>query len=148
MNDYTLDVRATNEANLHQGWDVHRLTLEFEVTARDEYPAKAPFLASGSLWASDLPGPERWIGSLHLSAGPFMLQPFKTRFTLETAVTDLMLRGLEKARAGGDLTLRAYLVLTGLRETQRWPAAADNEIIRIPHLAWSDQIARLSGEDT
>ncbi|MBK6017718.1 hypothetical protein [Streptomyces sp. MBT53] len=143
VNDYTISVRATQRVHLEQGWDGHRLTLTFEVSARDEYTVGAPFLVSGGLWTSDLPGSANWVGVLHLVAEPISLRPYATTITLGTTVTDRLLSGLEEARAGADLTLRAYLTLTALAETERWPSASDNEIIRIPDATWTEQLAQL-----
>jgi hypothetical protein len=143
VNDYSVAVRATQLVRLYQGWDAHRLTLSFEVTAFDDYPANAPFLVSGSLWTSDVPGPARWIGILTPVSEPISLKPFTTTLILQTSVTDRLLRGLEATRAGAALRLRANLTLTGLAESQRWPAASDDEVVDIPHEVWSDQLAQL-----
>jgi hypothetical protein len=141
-NDYTVNIQAEQHVNLSQGWDTHRLTLPFRVTAHDNYTEDAPFLISGTLRTHDMPGPASWIGVLH-ATWPVALKPFGTMLTLETTVTDQMLRGLEKTRAGSDLTLRASLTLTGLAETKHWPAASDQEIIRIPHATWSNALTQL-----
>ncbi|WP_331720307.1 hypothetical protein OG985_50245 (plasmid) [Streptomyces sp. NBC_00289] len=141
-NDYTVNIRTQHSASLLQGWGVHRLVLGFEVTAHDKYTEDAPFLVSGNLWTSDLPSPASWVGVLH-APGPIGLKPFTTTLTLETSVTDQQLRGLEKTRAGADLTLRADLTLTGLAERRHWPVASDSENIRIPHAAWSIQLAQV-----
>ncbi|MGW6793157.1 hypothetical protein [Streptomyces chartreusis] len=143
VNDYSVVVRAKQQVRLYQGWDVHRLTLTFDVTALDDYPADAPFLVSGSLWTSDTSGPARWIGVLHPSSGPISLKPFTTELILQTSVTDGVLRGLEERRAGATLQLRAHLTLTGLAESQRWPVASDNEAVDIPHTVWSEQLMQL-----
>ncbi|MGW4823530.1 hypothetical protein ACWEP4_32430 [Streptomyces sp. NPDC004227] len=143
LSDYTVDIRATRH-NLFQGWDVHRLALTFEVTARGKYTEDAPFLVSGSLWTHELPGPASWIGSLNAPGGPIGLKPFTTTLKLETSLTDQQLRGLEKTRAGADLTLRADLTLTGLAETRQWPVATDQETIRIPHAEWSNSLTQLN----
>lgn len=141
-NDYTVNIRAQQHVNFFQGWDVHRLALTFEVTAHDKYTVDAPFLVSGNLWTHEMPGPASWVGVLH-APGPIGLKPFVTNLTLETTVTDQMLRGLEKTRAGADLTLRADLTLTGLAEEQHWPVASDQEIIRTPHATWSNALTQL-----
>ncbi|NUK03231.1 hypothetical protein [Streptomyces lunaelactis] len=141
-NDYTVNIRAQQQVNFFQGWDVHRLALAFEVTAHDNYTVDAPFLVSGNLWTHEMPGPASWIGVLH-APGPIGLKSFGTMLTLETTVTDQLLRGLEKTRAGADLTLRADLTLTGLAETKHWPVATDQEIIRIPHATWSNALTQL-----
>ncbi|MEU6068534.1 hypothetical protein ABZ864_29770 [Streptomyces sp. NPDC047082] len=141
--DYTIEVRATEQIRLFRGWDVHRLSLTFEVAASDEHTVDAPFLVSGSLWATGLSGSDGWIGDLHPSQGPVSLQPFTTTFTLAASVTKETLRGLEETRAGADLALRAYLTLTGVPERGRWPSASDNVSFRIPHATWSDQVAQL-----
>ncbi|MFD3826388.1 hypothetical protein [Streptomyces sp. NPDC058625] len=58
-------------------------------------------------------------------------------------MTDQQLRGPEKTRAGNDLALRAELFLTALAETKHWPVADDQEIIRVPHAAWSNALTQL-----
>lgn len=122
-NDYDVDLRAQQNVNLFPGWDVHRLALTFEVTARASYTVDAPFLVSGRLWTHEMPNAASWLGVLHAASGPIGLKAIATNFTLETTVTDQQLRGLEKVRAGNDLTLRAELTMIGLAETKRWPAA-------------------------
>lgn len=142
-NDYTVNIRAQQQVNFLQGWDTHRLVLSFEVTAHDNYTVDAPFLVSGTLWTQDMPGPASWVGVLHATSGPIGLKSFGTMLTLETTVTDQQLRGLEKMRAGADLTLRAELTLTALAETEHWPAATSQEVIRIPHATWSNALTQL-----
>ncbi|MET9077920.1 hypothetical protein ABZX95_38555 [Streptomyces sp. NPDC004232] len=143
MNDYSVDVQAQHNATFTQGWDVHRLALTFEVTARGNYTVDAPFLVSGSLWVHEIPSPASYIGALHAPTGPIGLKAYKTHLTLETTVTDRQLRGLEKARAGADLTLRAELALTALADAKYWPVARSQEIIRIPHATWSNALTQL-----
>ncbi|MEV8547703.1 hypothetical protein [Streptomyces sp. NPDC051572] len=143
MNDYGVTVQAQHNVNFTQGWDVHRLALSFEVTARGNYTVDAPFLVSGSLWVHDMPNPASYIGPLHAPTGPVGLKPFKKNLTLETTVTDRQLRGLEKARAGADLNLRAELALTALADAKNWPVAESQEIIRIPHATWSNALTQL-----
>ncbi|WP_037671439.1 hypothetical protein [Streptomyces flaveolus] len=58
-------------------------------------------------------------------------------------MTDRQLRGLEKTRAGADLSLRAALTLTALAEAKHWPVARSDEIIRIPHATWSNALIQL-----
>ncbi|MFG2276035.1 hypothetical protein ACGFNY_40525 [Streptomyces chartreusis] len=103
MRDYSVGVQAQQTVTFTQGWDVHRLALTFEVTARGNYTVDAPFLASGGLWVHEMPNPASYICALHAPKGPVGLKPFKMQLTLETAVTDRQLRGLEKLRAGADL---------------------------------------------
>ncbi|MFF4088840.1 hypothetical protein ACFYY9_18395 [Streptomyces nigra] len=142
-NDYTVNLRAQQHANLFQGWDVHRLALTFEVTAHGDYTEDAPFLVSGRLWTHEIPSPASWIGVLHSASGPIGLKPFSTTLTLETTVTDQQLRGLEKMRAGADLSLRAELTLTVLAEAKHWPVASEQEVIHIPHATWSNALVQL-----
>ncbi|MGW2892615.1 hypothetical protein ACWDDN_46450 [Streptomyces griseoruber] len=143
MNDYSVGVQAQQAVTFTPGWDVHRLALTFEVTARGNYTVDAPFLASGDLWVHDMPNPASYIGALHAPKGPVGLKPFKMQLVLETTVTDRQLRGLEKLRAGADRVLRAQLSLTALTETKHWPVAQDQEIIRIPHATWSSALTQL-----
>ncbi|MGW3990916.1 hypothetical protein [Streptomyces sp. NPDC004830] len=143
MNDYSVDVQAQHNVTFTPGWDVHRLALTFEVTARGNYTVDAPFLISGSLSVHDMPNPASYIGPLHAPTGPVALKPYKNQITLETTVTDRQLRGLEKTRAGADLSLRAALTLTALAETKHWPVARSDEIIRIPHATWSNALIQL-----
>lgn len=140
MNDYSVGIQAQQTVTFTQGWDVHRLALTFDVTARGNYTEDAPFLASGDLWVHDMPNPASYIGPLHAPKGPVGLKSFKTQLVLETTVTDRQLRGLEKLRAGADLALRAQLALTALAETRNWPVAQSQEIIRIPHATWSNAL--------
>ncbi|MER6444149.1 hypothetical protein ACFV0H_33270 [Streptomyces erythrochromogenes] len=142
-NSYNINIRAQQHVNLYQGWDVHRLALTFEVHPHGGYAEDAPYLVSGSLWTHDMPSPASWIGDLHAASGPIGLKPFGTVLTLHTTVTDQQLRGLEKMRAGTDLVLRADLTLTALAEAKTWPVASGQEVIRIPHAAWSNAIAQL-----
>ncbi|MGY3206331.1 hypothetical protein [Streptomyces sp. TE5632] len=142
-NDYSVNLRAQQHANLFQGWDVHRLALTFEVTAHGDYTEDAPFLVSGRLWTHEMPSPASWIGVLHSVSGPIGLKSFSTMLALETTVTDQQLRGLEKMRAGADLSLRAELTLTALAETKHWPVASDQGVIRIPHATWSNALTQL-----
>ncbi|WP_406429205.1 hypothetical protein [Streptomyces sp. NBC_00147] len=141
--DYSVDVQAQHHVNFTQGWDVHRLALLFEVTARGDYTGDAPFLVSGSLSTHDMPNPASYIGVLHAPTGPLGLKPFTTQLVLETAVTDRQLRGLEKLRAGADMCLRADLTLTALADVKNWPVARGQEIIRIPHATWSNALTQL-----
>ncbi|MEU1502187.1 hypothetical protein [Streptomyces sp. NPDC005732] len=143
LNDYGVGVEAQHGVDFTQGWDVHRLALSFEVTARGNYTVDAPFLVSGDLWVHDMPNPASYIGPLHAPKGPVGLKAFKMNLTLETTVTDRQLRGLEKARAGADLNLRAQLALTALAEAKHWPVAQSQEIIRIPHATWSNALSQL-----
>ncbi|MER6374428.1 hypothetical protein ABT255_40085 [Streptomyces mirabilis] len=143
MRDYSVDVQAQHNVTFTPGWDVHRLALTFEVTARGNYTEDAPFLVSGSLWTHELPNPASYIGVLHAPTGPVGLKPFKRHLSLETTVTDRQLRGLEKARASADLSLRADLTLTALADAKNWPVAHDQEIIRIPHATWSNALTQL-----
>ncbi|MGM0361728.1 hypothetical protein ACNFRX_17175 [Streptomyces griseoaurantiacus] len=143
MNDYSVGVQAQQAVTFTPGWDVHRLALTFEVTGRGNYTVDAPFLASGDLWVHDMPSPASYIGALHAPKGPVGLKPFKMQLVLETTVTDRQLRGLEKLRAGADLSLCAKLNLTALAETKHWPVAQDQEIIRIPHATWSNALTQL-----
>ncbi|WP_328419111.1 hypothetical protein [Streptomyces sp. NBC_00443] len=143
MNDYSVGVQAQQTVTFTPGWDVHRLALTFEVTARGNYTVDAPFLASGDLWVHEMPNPASYIGALHVPKGPVALKSFKTELVLETAVTDRQLRGLEKLRAGADLVLRAHIALTALAEPKHWPVAQDQEIIRIPHATWSNALTQL-----
>ncbi|MGI5518670.1 hypothetical protein [Streptomyces sp. CA-106131] len=117
--------------------------MTFEVTAHGGYTEDAPFLVSGRLWTHEMPSPASWIGVLHSTSGPIGLKSFGTMFMLETTVTDQQLRGLEKMRAGADLSLRAELTLTALAEAEHWPVACDQENIRIPHATWSNALAQL-----
>ncbi|WP_328760654.1 hypothetical protein [Streptomyces sp. NBC_00271] len=141
-NDYSVNIRAQHNVNFFPGWDTHRLALTFEVTGLGNYTVDAPFLVSGTLWAHETPGPASWIGVLH-TPRPIGLKSFATSLTLETSVTDRQLHGLEKTRAGNDLTLRAELSLTALAETKHWPVADDQEIIRVPHATWSNALTQL-----
>ncbi|GGS81083.1 hypothetical protein GCM10010222_22970 [Streptomyces tanashiensis] len=143
-NGYNVNIRAQPYVNFFPGWDVHRLALSFEVHPHGDYAEDAPFLVSGTLWTHDMPNPASWIGVLHATSGPIGLKSFGTMLTLETVVTDQQLRGLEKMRAGADLTLRANLTLTALAEVKRWPVASDQEVIRIQHATWSDAITQLN----
>ncbi|WP_327692403.1 hypothetical protein [Streptomyces sp. NBC_00459] len=143
MNDYSVDVQAQHDVTFSQGWDVHRLALAFEVTARGNYTVDAPFLVSGSLSTHEMPNPASYIGVLHAPKGPVGLRPFKKHLTLETTVTDQQLRGLEKMRAGADLVLLADLTLTALADPKNWPVAQGQEIIRIPHAKWSNTLTQL-----
>ncbi|MFJ8803077.1 hypothetical protein [Streptomyces sp. NPDC102487] len=143
MSDYSVNIRATQQVDLRQGWDGHRLALTFEVNAQDDYVVNSTFLISGSLWTSGLPGPRSWIGDLHPASEPIRLKTYSTTVILGTTVTDRLLRRIETARAGVELTLRAYLTLTGLTETQHWPSASGNEMIRIPDNVWRKQLAQL-----
>ncbi|MER5980651.1 hypothetical protein ABT142_29755 [Streptomyces sp. NPDC001857] len=142
-NDYGVNLRAQQHVNVFQGWDVHRLALSFEVTAHGDFTEDAPFLVSGRLWTHEMPSSASWIGVLHSSSGPIGLKPFGTMLTLETTVTDQQLRGVEKLRAGADLSLRAELTLTALAEAKHWPVASDQEVIRVPHAAWSNALTQL-----
>ena len=142
-NGYNVNIRAQPYVNFFPGWDVHRLALSFEVHPHGDYAEDAPFLVSGTLWTHDMPNPASWIGVLHAASGPIGLKSFGTMLTLETIVTDQQLRGLEKMRAGADLTLRANLTLTALAEAKHWPVASDQEVIRIPHATWSNAITQL-----
>ncbi|MEU3103894.1 hypothetical protein [Streptomyces griseoflavus] len=90
-----------------------------------------------------MPSPASWIGVLHTHSGPVGLKAFMQTLTLETTVTDQQLRGLEKLRAGADLSLRAQLTLTALEYAKHWPVVQDQEIIRIPHAAWSNALVQL-----
>jgi hypothetical protein len=139
-NDYGVNLRAQQNVTFFKGWDVHRLALTFEVTAHGNYTVDAPFLVSGTLWTHEIPG---WVGILHPTSGPIGLKSFATMLALETTVTDQQLRGLEKARAGADLSLRAQLTLTALAETKQWPIASDQEVIQIPHATWSNALTQL-----
>ncbi|WP_055591559.1 hypothetical protein [Streptomyces hirsutus] len=143
FNDFNVDFRAQQNVTFTQGWDVHRLALTFEVTARGDYAVDAPFLVSGSLWTYEMPSPASWIGVLHAPSGPVGLKAFMQTLTLETTVTDQQLRGLEKLRAGADLSLRAQLTLTALEYAKHWPVAQDQEVIRIPHATWSNALVQL-----
>lgn len=143
MNDYSVGVQAQQTVTFTPGWDVHRLVLTFAVTGRGNYTVDAPFLVSGDLWVHDMPNPASYIGTLHAPRGPVGLKPFTMQFTLETTVMDRQLRGLEKARAGADLSLRADLALTALAEAKHWPVAQDQEFIRIPHATWSNALTQL-----
>lgn len=142
-NSYNVNIRAQQHVNFYRGWDVHRLALTFEVHPHGDYAEDAPFFVSGTLWTHDMPTPASWVGVLHATSGPIGLKSFGTMLTLETTVTDQQLRGLEKMRAGADLTLRADLTLTALTETKSWPVASDQEVIRIPHATWSNAITQL-----
>ncbi|MEU8852680.1 hypothetical protein AB0C70_42160 [Streptomyces sp. NPDC048564] len=142
-NDYGVDLRGQQHVNFFQGWDVHRLALTFEVTAHGDFTEDAPFLVSGRLWTHEMLSSASWIGVLHSSSGPIGLKPFGTMLTLETTVTDQQLRGVEKLRAGADLSLRAELSLTALAEAKHWPVASDQEVIRIPHATWSNALTQL-----
>ncbi|MFD5661432.1 hypothetical protein [Streptomyces hirsutus] len=122
FNDFNVDFRAQQNVTFTQGWDVHRLALTFEVTARGDYAVDAPFLVSGSLWTHEMPSPASWIGVLHAPSGPVGLKAFMQTLTLETTVTDQQLRGLEKLRAGADLSLRAQLTLTALEYASTGPS--------------------------
>ncbi|MFF7656539.1 hypothetical protein ACFZCY_43105 [Streptomyces sp. NPDC007983] len=62
---------------------------------------------------------------------------------METTLTEVQLRGLEKARAGADLNLTAELTITGLAETKHWPTTGAQEPVRIPHATWSNAITQL-----
>lgn len=142
-NDYTVNVQAQPCPSFIQGWDIHRLALTFVVRPDGNYVEDAPFLVSGTLWTHEMPGPATWIGTLGSAAGPVGLKSFGTMLTLETSMTVQQLRGLEKMRAGADLSLRANLTLTALAETEHWPVAHDQEIIRLPHAAWSNALTQL-----
>ncbi|MCX4657439.1 hypothetical protein AB0N79_33800 [Streptomyces microflavus] len=142
-NDYGVNLRAQQNVNVFQGWDVHRLALTFEVTADGDFTENAPFLVSGRLWTHEMPSSASWIGVLHSSSGPIGLKPYGTMLTLETTVTDQQMRGLEKLRAAADLSLRAELSLTALSEAKHWPVACDQEVIRIPHATWSNALTQL-----
>lgn len=141
-NDYSVNIRAQHNVNFFPGWDTHRLALTFEVTGLGNYTVDAPFLVSGTLWAHETPGPASWIGILH-TPRPIGLKSFATSLTLETSVTDRQLHGLEKTRAGNDLTLRAEISLIALAETKHWPVADDQELIRVPHATWSNALTQL-----
>ncbi|MFE9679543.1 hypothetical protein ACFYO5_36480 [Streptomyces sp. NPDC006259] len=143
MNDYSVGVQAQQTVTFTPGWDVHRLVLTFDVTGRGNYTVDTPFLVSGDLWVHDMPNPASYIGPLHAPKGPVGLKPYTRDLTLETTVTDRQLRGLEKLRAGADMSLRAHLALTGLAEAKHWPVAQDQEIIRIPHATWSNALTQL-----
>ncbi|MGW9030955.1 hypothetical protein ACWGQ5_44260 [Streptomyces sp. NPDC055722] len=143
FNDFNVDCRAQQNVTFTPGWDVHRLALIFEVTARGDYAVDAPFLVSGTLWTHEMPNPASWVGVLQAPSGPVGLKPFMQTLTLETTVTDQQLRGLEKTRAGADLSLRAQLTLTALAYTKHWPVAQGQEIIRIPHATWSNALVQL-----
>ncbi|MGA4902958.1 hypothetical protein ACPCAJ_35360 [Streptomyces griseoincarnatus] len=143
MNDYSVGVQAQQTVTFTPGWDVHRLVLTFDVTGRGNYTVDAPFLVSGDLWVHDMPNPASYIGALHAPKGPVGLKSYTRDLTLETTVTDRQLRGLEKARAVADLSLRAQLTLTALAEPKHWPVAQDQEIIHIPHATWSNALTQL-----
>ncbi|MGW0079950.1 hypothetical protein ACWDU9_32925 [Streptomyces cellulosae] len=142
-NDYTVNLRAQQHADLFQGWDAHRLALTFEVTAHGDYTEDTPFLVSGRLWTYEMPSPASWIGVLHSVSGPIGLKSFPTMLALETTVTDQQLCGLEKMRAGAALSMRAELTLTALAEAKHWPVASDQEVICVPHATWSNALTQL-----
>ncbi|MEV2231876.1 hypothetical protein AB0H69_25380 [Streptomyces phaeochromogenes] len=140
INDYTINVDATGQIEFSSGWGVHRLSFIFKVTARDDYVTNAPFSISGDLWASGIPGSERWIGNL-ASSHLIRLKSFETIANLAVPVTDVQIAEIDRMRAGGDVEMRAFLTLTGLAEDQ-FPSASNNEVLRIPRATWSKRVAQ------
>lgn len=69
-----------------------------------------------------MPSSASWIGVLHSTSGPIGLTPFGTTLTLTPTMTEQQLPGLEKLRAGADLSLRAELILIALAKAKHWPS--------------------------
>ncbi|MCB5166533.1 hypothetical protein LG634_17010 [Streptomyces bambusae] len=145
QHDYTLNVSPARTAvSLQPGWGVHRLSLHFEVKAIGSFGKKDPHTFAGELQIFDLPGTPTWIGDL-TCLWPLGLEEFGTSLQLSTSITEQQLRGLEKARAGADLTLHVNMKATRDAEADAWPAAQGQERLVVPHAEWS---RALSSVDT
>ncbi|MFI9157537.1 hypothetical protein [Kitasatospora aureofaciens] len=141
---YALGFKTARHAvSFMPGWGTHRLTLHLECTATGVFTPKAPHAVAGSLWATDLPGLSGWLGHLTLP-WPIGTTEHTTNVGLDVALTDVQLHGLEKARSGKDLTLRADLTVTDLSGGGHWPARQVQESITVPHGEWAKALASLN----
>ncbi|WP_127357252.1 hypothetical protein [Actinacidiphila soli] len=140
---YTLSLKPARTAvQLIPGWGVHRLRLIFEAGATGMLLPPRALQLSGELWANDL-GHAGWLGSM-VSQWPLQADSQGRDVTLDVTLTDAQIMGLEKARKGRELELRADLTVVQLGAVDGWPAREHQLTIRISHEEWAKALAGLN----
>ncbi|WP_127361524.1 hypothetical protein [Actinacidiphila soli] len=91
---------------------------------------------TGELWAAELPGVSGWLGQM-VHPWPVGAHDQWRSYQFEVALTDAQLQGLEKARAGGELHLRAQLTAVRLGAVDGWPARNHQEVITLSSEEWA-----------
>lgn len=142
---YLLSIKPARQAlSLMPGWGVHRLTLFFETGGTgDNLPKEQPHQLSGELTASDLPGHTGWLGPM-VQRWPIEAHPEGRTLSFDVALTDAQIMGLEKAREGNDLRLRADLTAVQLGAVTGWPARKHQLDISVSHAEWAKALEGLN----
>ncbi|MFG2272475.1 hypothetical protein ACGFNY_22265 [Streptomyces chartreusis] len=143
FDNYVLSIKPARHAlTLLPGWGVHRLTLFFETGGTGNIPMQQAHQVSGELWADGL-GNSGYLGQM-VQRWPIDARPEGRLLSFDIALTDAQIMGVEKARQGRDLELRANLTAVQLGTVDGWPGREHQLTIRITHEEWAKALDNLN----